>query len=163
MTLDFLEQLDGRISADSIERKVILFKVHDILCALDIMSVMEIVNPLAIISIPDSHPSIKGMTDYRQAAISVIDLRILFGASATPDRRNKWIIVQMADGTTAALLVDNVVGVSIVLDKDQREQHSLGDSTGSKWSKAIYGSPDGLIFELDLEIISAVFHNNNNE
>ncbi|MBN2803954.1 MAG: chemotaxis protein CheW [Deltaproteobacteria bacterium] len=150
---DSLDYSNSFMTSNGI-KKVVLFMIGDILCAIDIMNVKEILNPLKVIAMPAASKGVRGVADHRNAAITVIDMRILFGAEPNSKVRKKWIIIKMDNNEITALEVDTVMGVSEVNIKDERELSSIGQSSGHPWSKKVYGSETGLIFELDLQIVA---------
>ena len=103
------------------------FLVGDVMYAVRIDVVREIVNPLGVVELPRAPKTVKGVADYRGEVVPVIDLRERFGLPAVPtSRKTKWIVLDVgaaigarrrasppsiSGGRYAALVVDAVTEV----------------------------------------------------
>ena len=155
MSMDFFRQFDQQITSGNNDRKMIVFSINSINCALDIMIIKEILNPLEVTPLPGTSSYIVGIADHRQSAITVIDIRPLFKTASKINNHKKWIIALLEHDKMVALEVDIVKGVEDIKLTDQREL----DAIKHPWSKAVYGTDNGLIFELDLSIITDEINN----
>jgi chemotaxis signal transduction protein len=78
------------------------FLVGDVMYAVRIEVVREIVNPLPIVDLPRAPESVKGVADYRGDVVPVVDLRERFGLPpGVPSRKTKWIVLDVSGGRTA--------------------------------------------------------------
>ncbi|MBN2715686.1 MAG: chemotaxis protein CheW [Deltaproteobacteria bacterium] len=137
------------------ERKLVKFSVGKVLCAVDIMHVREIILPREKISpLPSRDSSIIGVLDHREAAIPVVDLRARFDIRESSAPRQKWIIMAV-DDISLALVVDKVFGVTRFHPNQQRDRSALGTADVS-WATTVYGDRDGLIFEIDLDLLAGM-------
>ncbi|MBN2341565.1 MAG: chemotaxis protein CheW [Deltaproteobacteria bacterium] len=151
MSLRLFGNTDKALSSG--ERKMVKFAVSDIMCAVDIMNVREIIQPRATSPLPSHRRTVIGVIDHRDAAIPVIDLRIRFDVPQTKGPKQKWIIIALEE-RRVALVVDNVFGVTTVQLNQQRDHSSLSEETDVSWAENVYGDESGLLFELDLEHLS---------
>jgi purine-binding chemotaxis protein CheW len=130
-------------------KNLVGFTVGDVTYAVPIDAVREIVNPLPVVDLPRSPPSVRGVADYRNEVVPVVDLRARFGlASAPATRRTKWLVVRAA-GHLVALVVDAVTEVF-------RGEEALRPTppTGTREGRYIFGVTTRrgkLVFVLDLE------------
>jgi purine-binding chemotaxis protein CheW len=154
MTLDIFNHQDHYDNEASVH-KVVNFRVGDINCAVNIMHVSEIILPIHITSLPNSPGFILGVADHRESAIPVVDLRKRLGVSEKDSENRKWIIANVME-KRVAIVVDSVKGVTTVHQDQERDRFSLNESSDVSWAKKVYGSEDGLIFEIDLNSISQV-------
>ena len=151
MKLDFYSRLPG--ASGERERKLVEFLVGEVRYGVDIMLVREIVNPRELIPIPAAPAHVAGMADHRAKAVPVIDLRRRLGLEPVDAPRAKWVIVD-AGGMDAAILVDQVVGVTAVSADLRRERHPLMSGLEARWVKDVFGEGDGLVFELELDEVA---------
>lgn len=133
--------------------KIVTFMLGQVQCAVDIMAVREIINPVSMVSVPEAPVYVIGAADHREIVLPVIDLKLIFKLpSVESSRKNKWIIAD-ANGLFIALFVDTVNGVITVNQKQRREPHPIISGTDISWVKEVYGGDNGLIFVLDLDKI----------
>jgi chemotaxis signal transduction protein len=75
------------------------FLLGDVMYAVRVEVVREIVNPLDIVDLPRAPASVKGVADYRGEVVPVIDLRERFGLPAIPlSRKTKWVVLDVSGG-----------------------------------------------------------------
>ena len=153
MTFDIFARLPVD-SKESTERKIIRFRVDRLRCGIDIMAVREIVVAGETAAIPNTPPYVIGAADHRDMLVPVIDMRQRFGLLPAESRNCKWIIV-ISSGLETALLVDSVQGVTTVSKDAERTPHPLMDGARQGWIPNVYGDEDGLIFEIDVDMITA--------
>lgn len=108
------------------QRTFVGFSVAEIEYALDVMRVVQIVNPGAVDPLPYMPHAVIGVSDFRGTVVPVIDLRVRLGASSLSNGRAKWLIVR--SGTAmGALIVDEVHDVFGVPLGDIRPPPRSGD------------------------------------
>jgi purine-binding chemotaxis protein CheW len=151
MKFDPFGRLGGQRRDDE-ARKLIVFSVAEIRCALDIMSVREIVNAGELVPMPTAPDFILGAADHRSSLVPVVDLRRRLGLPAATSVRAKWVIA-LVSSKDAALVVDAVKGVFSFQKAELRERHPLMSGSDIAWVRAVYGGPAGLTFELDLDAL----------
>ncbi|MCP5185494.1 MAG: purine-binding chemotaxis protein CheW [Pseudomonadales bacterium] len=92
-------------------RSLILFKVGELLCGIDVLNAQEINANLTITDVPVTDPYVRGVANLRGQVITVLDLRVLFGVEGSAvDRKNRVIVVRQ-DQEVVGLLVDRIVDI----------------------------------------------------
>ena len=135
-------------------KNLVGFLVGDVRYAVDILKVREIINPLPIVELPKSPPSVIGVADHRGEVVPIVDLRRRFGLPTTEaTRRTKWIIVSV-DGRSAGLVVDAVTDVFGEGVDARREVPRLKSGDDARGIAAVYAREDGLTFVVDVAAIA---------
>lgn len=76
------------------------FLLGDVMYAVRIEVVREIVNPLTIVDVPHAPSSVMGVADYRGEVVPVVNLRERFGLPAiAPSRKTKWVVLDVSGGS----------------------------------------------------------------
>lgn len=108
-------------------RTLVAFAVGEIGYAIDVMHVVQIINPSPTHSLPMLPPAVVGVMDFRGVVVPVIDLRQRFGLyPQEASLRSKWIIIRV-DQSFGALVVDEVSDVFGVLPSELRPAPTVGD------------------------------------
>ena len=137
------------------QKDLVGFEIGDVSYAVDIHRVREILNPLPMVNLPNSPPSVVGVADHRGEVVPVIDLRHRLGLpSLRQTRRTKWVIVDRA-GTAVGLLVDAVTDVFGAHPSQRREVPTLGREN-RQGINAVYAGESGLVFVLDVDAATEV-------
>ncbi|CAN5616873.1 chemotaxis protein CheW [soil metagenome] len=121
-------------------------RVGDVSYALPIGVVREIVNPLAVIALPGAPPGVRGVADFRDIVVPVVDLRVRFGVPDTQTRRTKWIIVE-GKSRVLALVVDSVTGV--FRSGELRDAPRLGAGDKHRGIEGVTTHDGALVFVVD--------------
>ena len=157
--------LFSRTTSDD-ERKLIGFITNGVRYGIDIMQVMEIVNPGETVEVPAVPIYVIGVTDHRGTIIPIINLRTRFGLEKVSyDKYAKWILAKN-DSREIGLLVDRVTEVLRVTPEQKRDRRSLlneNGGEGEQWIQNVFAGDNGLVFELDLNAVvgeSAVSYDN---
>jgi len=85
-----------------------IFQVADILCAIDIIKIKEIIKHLDISAVRNAPDFVRGVASLRGEIISVIDLRTKFGFEPIVLNEDMRIIVINFQGENTGLLVDKI-------------------------------------------------------
>ncbi len=146
------------------------FLVGEVMYAVRIDVVREIVNPLAVVDLPRAPKSVKGVADYRGEVVPVIDLRERFGLpQVARSRKTKWIVLDVG-GTQAkakqtepgaryaALVVDSVTEVFGLAGGELRPAPPLGAGDDMRGIEGVTTLGSRLVFVLDAGAFSAVTH-----
>ena len=80
-------------------------------CAVDVMRIAEVVQPLPVTPLPAAPDFVEGLVELRGRFLPVIDLRRRFGDAAPADRTLGKYVVAPLGGSPVALVVDEVTGV----------------------------------------------------
>ena len=138
------------------------FFVGDVMYAVRIDVVREIVNPLGLVDLPRAPEAVKGVADYRGEVVPVIDLRERFGLPAVPlSRKTKWIVLDVAPtgakaARYAALIVDSVSEVFGLAGGELRPAPPLGIGDAERGIEGVTTLGQRLVFVLDARVFGAV-------
>jgi len=142
------------------------FLLGEVMYAVRIEVVREIVNPLEVVDLPRAPPTVKGVADYRGEVVPVIDLRERFGlAAVAPSRRTKWIVLDVAArrgrddklvGRHAALVVDSVTDVFGLAGGELRPAPPLGAGDAERGIEGVTTLGNRLVFVLDARTFGPV-------
>lgn len=123
--------------------------------AIDILNIKEIMEYDKITSLPMAPGFIRGVTDFRGAAVPVVDLAVRFGRSSTDiGKRSCIVIVELSlDGERRVfgLLVDAVSEVTEIPMYDSAETHSFSAEIRNDFIKGMGKLHDRLIIMLSVE------------
>lgn len=121
-------------------------RVGEVAYALPIAIVREIVNPLDVVELPAAPAGVRGVADFRENVVPVVDLRVRFGVSPVDTRRTKWIVVE---GTSRmlAIVVDSVIGV--FRSGELREAPRLGKGDDVRGIEGVTNHEGELVFVID--------------
>ena len=145
------------------------FLVGEVMYAVRIEVVREIVNPLAVVDLPRAPKSVKGVADYRGEVVPVIDLRERFGLSQVPrSRKTKWIVLDVGGDRSvpgrepapgaryAALVVDSDTEVFGLAGGELRPAPPLGAGDDMRGIEGVTTLGSRLVFVLDARVFGAV-------
>lgn len=141
------------------------FLLGDVMYAVRIEVVREIVNPLTIVDLPHAPSSVKGVADYRGEVVPVVDLRERFGLPPVPaSRKTKWVVLDVSaspgprsGGTRyAALVVDAVTEVFGLGGGELRAAPPLGEGDEKRGIEGVTNFGTRLVFVLDARAFGPV-------
>lgn len=142
------------------------FVVGEVMYAVRIDTVREIVNPLDVVDLPRAPATVRGVADYRGEVVPVIDLRERFGlAPVARSRKTKWIVLDVgperATGALgcaryAALVVDAVTDVFGLAGGELRPAPPLGAGDEARGIEGVTTFGPRLVFVLDARAFDAV-------
>ncbi len=148
------------------------FLVGDVMYAVRIEVVREIVNPLPVVELPRAPKAIRGVADYRGVVVPVLDVRERFGLQRVETRRTKWIVIDatrvgqqgapsptVAGGSAAghaALVVDSVTEVFGTGGEDVRPAPPLGAGDDLRGIEGVTSFGGRLVFVLDARAFAAL-------
>ena len=141
-------------------KNLVGFVVGDVHYAIDIGRVREIVNPLAITTLPHTPMELVGVADHRDEVVPVIDLRVRFNLPRRKEERGtKWILVTV--GTrVVGLVVDAVTDVFGAGSDEIRPTPDVGGNQDVRGIAGVARHDGKLVFVLDttrfLEIVEAL-------
>jgi purine-binding chemotaxis protein CheW len=104
--------------------QVACFRVGDAHYAVDVMAVVEIVNPTPVAPLPGSAALVEGLVELRGGFLPLVDLRRRFGAPVGPPGR---YVIASVRGSHVALAVDEVSDI----DRIPREQFVAPPAMGA--------------------------------
>jgi len=144
-------QLNAKRSRQSSHKSLVAFTVGTVRYALEINQVREIVTPLPLTLLPHTPSGLAGVADHRSEVVPVIDLRVRFGISPSPEpsKKAKWILVELAR-RAVGLVVDDVIGVLRVPTGEFRPAPDLGGGEQARGISSVATHQGELVFVLDL-------------
>ena len=131
--------------------QVVRFYIGTQQCALDIMKVKEIINPLTIVPIPHSPELVEGVVELRGAFLPVVDMRKRFGTPAAAPTRESKYVVAMLDSRYIALIVDRVLDVRRIALRDIDEAPALARGEAARFVAGLAKWDDEIALFLDLQ------------
>ncbi|MCS6797228.1 MAG: chemotaxis protein CheW [Myxococcota bacterium] len=132
------------------------FVVGEVVYALDIHRVREILQPLPVVPLPHAPPVLLGVADHRGEVVPVLDLRRRFGLppAADGDRRRKWIVVR-AGTRGVALVVDAVTDVFGGEPVGSGALPALGAGDRERGIVGVQRHAGRMVFVLDVDQLAA--------
>ncbi|MET1255051.1 chemotaxis protein CheW [Aliikangiella maris] len=140
----------------AVKKQYLTFKMGDDEFGVDILSVQEIHGWIEPRPMPDTPPYIRGVIDWRETVVPIIDLRIRFAYdSVTYDKSTVVIILKselqgVDHPFILGIVVDAVSDVHDVEKKSMREAPRLGGKIDTKYIKGIAKVHGEMIILLEL-------------
>lgn len=100
-----------------------VFRVGEEEFGIDILKVIEILNPVRIYSIPDMPAFLSGVINIRNMVIPLVDLRKRFNLKSDPDRER--IIIAWVGKQRVGLIVDSVREIAGFSDEEMVASPSI--------------------------------------
>jgi purine-binding chemotaxis protein CheW len=141
-------------------KELTIFQVADILCAIDITEVKEIVKHLEISRVMDADDYIRGVASLRGEILSVIDVRVKFGEKAIPLNEDMRIIVINFEGENTGLLVDKIHDVEMINVKSLEPLTSNINGVNRDYFSGIYKMDNKLAAVLNTNELLKYSHAN---
>jgi purine-binding chemotaxis protein CheW len=137
-------------------KNLVGFRLDDVIYAIEIFRVREIIRPLVAYRLPGLPRSVIGVAHHRGDVIPVVDLRERFGLPARPDAgRNRWIIVTRGE-RLIALAVERITEVFAADQEQRREVPDIGAGEQVRPISAVYAEGGGLVFVIDVDRVTDV-------
>ena len=133
------------------ENRFLTFVVAAETYGINILSVVEIIRLIKIVNIPQTLPFIKGIINLRGKIIPIISVRIRFDLANKESDDRTCIIVVNIKGTDVGLVVDHVLEVLEIPDKNIEEMPNVAQSTQQQFVKGIGKVGDEVKVLLDLD------------
>lgn len=133
-----------------LQKSLVGFVVGDVVYAVSIGSVREIVNPVPLTELPHAPPAVAGVMDHRGEVVPVVDLRARFGLPPSHDpRRAKWILIDV-EGRSIGLAVDRVTDVFGTGSAEVKPAPELGRGDDQRGIVGVTKYEGSLVFVLDV-------------
>jgi purine-binding chemotaxis protein CheW len=138
-----------------VEGKYLVFKLKDQEFGIDIMKIREIIKMVPVRAIPESPPFVKGIMNFRDYVVPVIDLRrVLKFDAIEQDDKSRIIVLELitAKGIMQmGVIVDSVTEVTDIKTSDIEETPSLGVEFRSEYILGLAKIEDNVIILLDID------------
>ncbi|MEG2892973.1 MAG: chemotaxis protein CheW [Clostridium sp.] len=133
--------------------KVVIFKINNEEYAADIMQVERILEYIEPTKVPDSHKCIKGIIDYQDIVLPVVDVKKRFHLSLTEYGEDSKIIVLKGKEAYAGICVDMVVEVLDIESEKLEEAPLITKREANKYIKSVLKKDNRIIVLLDTDIL----------
>jgi purine-binding chemotaxis protein CheW len=114
-------------------------------------AVREIIKIGLVTPIPGSPDFIKGIINVRGEIVTAIDIKSRFSLPAMEETEEKHIVVTKKEDNLFGLIVDEVIEVLRIQQKDIKSAPSLLDRINEKYVKVIITHDERIIIFLDLD------------
>jgi|Deesub1362B_J571_1020462.scaffolds.fasta_scaffold00010_232 purine-binding chemotaxis protein CheW len=132
--------------------KFLLFRIEEQIFGIEISTVVEIINPMKLTTLPEVPEYIVGVINLRGEAITVVDMRKRLSMQKKPSKE-RIIVVRMPD-EKIGLLVDEVKGIEEIEDNKVRKPSRLYRGLKAKFIVGIIErSSQDVIILLNIEKI----------
>lgn len=128
-------------------RQLVVAKVADTLCGIEIESVHEIILMQEITKVPKSPRNMLGIIDIRGTVLPVVDLRACLGFPPTPNTHDTRIVLVSYQDKKIGLVVDGVAEVNTL--PKEAFQSLKGNAGDSPYLRAVARLDDRLILDID--------------
>lgn len=131
--------------------KFLTFFLGDEEYGLEILKVQEIIGLLPITRVPRTREYVRGVVNLRGRVIPILDLRLIFGMSATESTAETCIVVMEVHGNQLGILVDRVSEVIDIGAAEIEEAPDMGAGARTDYLLGIAksGGRVRLLLELD--------------
>ncbi len=138
------------------DAKYLMFRLGGTECGLDILRVREIVAMLTVTALPRSPSYVRGVVNLRGQVIPVVDLRLRFGMEAVADVRDTCIVVCRTTTGEVGCVVDEVLEVLRVAEKDIEGPPELPGGEGVPFVSAMAKSAGRVQVIVDVDAALAL-------
>ncbi|MEG0641753.1 MAG: chemotaxis protein CheW [Clostridium sp.] len=133
--------------------KVVIFKINNEEYAADIMQVERILEYIEPTRIPDSPNYVKGIIDYQNSVLPVIDMKKRFSLEDTGFSEESKIIVVKSNGSYIGISVDMVLEVMDITEDKIEDTPHIAMKESNKYIKSIFNQNNRIIIFLDTDAI----------
>jgi len=134
-------------------QELIIFRVADLVCALDISRAQEIKGQLKIIEVPETALAVRGVANLRGQVITVMDLRIVFGIEPKEIDNDSRIVVVRQESGVVGLLVDYVDDIVPAKAEDLQPPPANISGVRGEFFNAVYRREEDLACLLNIDRI----------
>lgn len=139
-------------------KQYLTFVVDEVLYAVEVFQVQEVLGYSKPVKLPCSEPYIEGLINSRGHGISIVNLRIKFGLQEKePDKLTKIVVLEIHNAdksvTTFAAVADSVEEVIEIDDKTIECPPKFGNSISSEFIKGIGKKGERFLIILDVDKI----------
>lgn len=138
-----------------IEGKYLIFDLANQQFGIDILKIREIIKMVPVRAIPESPAYVKGIMNFRDKVVPVIDLRnVLNFEDAGHDKDSRIIVVELVTYkgiVQMGVIVDSVIEVKDINTSDIEEAPSMGVEFHSEYILGLAKLEDNVIILLDID------------
>jgi purine-binding chemotaxis protein CheW len=137
-------------AADSGSRVFLTFTIAEVIYAIDILNVIEIIGMQRITPVPDVAEYVRGVINLRGQVIPVLDVRARFGIQQVPYHDRTCIIVVDFRGSKVGLVADGVNDVSSVVEGEIEPPAYMNRETKSRFVSGLFRSGETVKLLVDV-------------
>lgn len=130
--------------------KLMTFLIGNQVYGIEIPYVVEIIGVPHITAVPSVPYYIKGIINVRSKVVPVVNLRARFGKEEIPYNERTCTIIVTMDDTQVGIIVDEVLDVLPVYEKNIAQSPERKDVNSNKFIKYLLELPDGIKLVLDV-------------
>lgn len=135
------------------EIQLACFRVGDLLYALDILRIKEVIRPLKLTPVPKAPIFIEGVINLRGAVIPVVDLRKRFDQLTGPADSKTRILISVLSGKIIGLMVDEVIEVKSYSRNEIQPAPRFIKGLDTDYFLGVYQRNDDLVMIMNLQKI----------
>lgn len=140
-----------------VEGKYLVFSLHDQLFGIDILKIREIIKLVDVRAVPESPAFVKGIMNFRDHVVPVIDLRRVLNFDAIEfDNSARIIVLELVAETgimQMGVIVDEVTEVTDIKTSDIEETPNFGVEFRSEYILGIAKQGSNIMILLDIDEI----------
>jgi chemotaxis signal transduction protein len=103
-----MENTQAQLHSENPTEKFTVFEIAGKKFAIHIKNVKEVIYPPPITHLPNTHPFVHGIFNFRGSIVTVIDLTILLQIDAAPDRQFSNVLIVTNNHSNYGLLVEKM-------------------------------------------------------
>lgn len=130
--------------------KLMTFLIGNQVYGIEIPYVVEIIGVPHITAVPSVPYYIKGIINVRSKVVPVVNLRARFGKEEIPYNERTCTIIVTMDDTQVGIIVDEVLDVLPVYEKNIAQSPERKDVNSNKFIKYLLELSDGIKLVLDV-------------
>jgi len=135
----------------SLDRQIVVFKLHDELFGFRISIVNEITEVLPLNVIPRAPDFIAGAANYHGRILAVLSLARFFNLPSLERGALTRIIVLVPEGYSIGFLVDSISEITYILEGVEEKNPMEGKEFKNKYINRVVNIKDSLINIVDVE------------
>ena len=136
---------------DLMTRRVATFRVGELLLALDLAAVSEVLAPVPMTPVPQAAHAIRGLINLRGDLVTAVDLRRRFGMPESADLSAAHHVVVDVRGEWISLMVDSIGDVFDLPTDTYEATPSTVDPAVGQLSLGTFPKDAEFIIHLDIE------------
>ncbi len=143
------------VSDSNQENQVITFTLGHETYGVEVTKVREILTYPRVTELPNASQWVKGVINLRGEVTPIIDLRMRFRTSDTPEYGERTIVLaaRTADNRMVGMVVDSVQDMETIEWENMAPPPEMGTTVGSENLKGLIKTNDRMIVILDIERI----------
>ncbi|MGN0589076.1 MAG: chemotaxis protein CheW [Ruminiclostridium sp.] len=142
--------LNTKNDKESEVTKLMTFLIGKQVYGIEIPYVVEIIGVPHITAVPGVPDYIKGIINVRSKVVPVVSLRARFGKEEVPYNERTCTIIVTIDDTQVGIIVDEVLDVLPVYQKNIAQSPEREGVNSNKFIKYLLELPDGIKLVLDV-------------